>query len=67
MHRDLSWQPYRRQALEAAGQALYHTRKLIMNWTLQVVVVPVTDVDQAKDFYSRLGAYVSQHQTPLQF
>ncbi|HEY7469361.1 MAG TPA: VOC family protein [Acidimicrobiia bacterium] len=27
-----------------------------MNWTLEVVVVPVSDVDRAKDFYSsRLG------------
>jgi len=24
-----------------------------MNWTLEVVVVPVTDVDRAKDFYAR--------------
>jgi catechol 2,3-dioxygenase-like lactoylglutathione lyase family enzyme len=30
-----------------------------MNWTLEVVVVPVADVDRAKDFYSqRLGFHV---------
>jgi catechol 2,3-dioxygenase-like lactoylglutathione lyase family enzyme len=24
----------------------------MMNWTLEVIVVPVTDVDRAKDFYA---------------
>ncbi|APA95268.1 VOC family protein [Nocardia seriolae] len=30
-----------------------------MNWTLEVVIVPVTDVDRAKEFYSdKLGFHV---------
>ena len=36
-----------------------------MNWTLEVVVVPVSDVDRAKAFYAeRLGFYVD-HDTQI--
>lgn len=36
-----------------------------MNWTLEVVVVPVSDVDRAKDFYSeKLGLNVD-HDTVI--
>ena len=35
-----------------------------MNWTLEVVVVPVTDVDRAKDFYAdQLGFNVDHDMT----
>ncbi|NED68813.1 glyoxalase, partial [Streptomyces sp. SID10244] len=26
-----------------------------MDWTLEVAFLPVTDVDRAKDFYTRIG------------
>ena len=26
-----------------------------MNWTLELVILPVSDVDRAKDFYSKIG------------
>ncbi|EON30648.1 glyoxalase-superfamily protein [Gordonia terrae C-6] len=29
-----------------------------MNWTLELVILPVTDVDRARDFYSRIGFHV---------
>ncbi len=32
-----------------------------MNWTLEVVIVPVSDVDRAKDFYSRQLGFVVDH------
>ncbi len=32
-----------------------------MNWTLEVVVVPVTDIDRAKDFYSRKLGFAVDH------
>ncbi|WP_040813853.1 VOC family protein [Nocardia concava] len=36
-----------------------------MNWTLEVVIVPVTDVDRAKDFYSnKLGFHVDHDTSP---
>ncbi|MFE3191119.1 VOC family protein [Nocardia sp. NPDC059240] len=36
-----------------------------MNWTLEVVVVPVSDVDRAKDFYSdKLGFHVDHDVRP---
>lgn len=36
-----------------------------MNWTLEVVVVPVSDVDRAREFYaSRLGFHVD-HDTKI--
>ena len=35
-----------------------------MNWTLEVVVVPVSDVDRAKEFYAdRLGFHVDHDTT----
>ena len=35
-----------------------------MNWTLEVVVVPVSDVDRAKDFYAvQLGFHVDHDTT----
>ncbi|WP_280271525.1 VOC family protein [Nocardia wallacei] len=36
-----------------------------MNWTLEVVIVPVSDIDRAKEFYrDRLG-FVVDHDTPI--
>lgn len=32
-----------------------------MNWTLEVVIVPVSDIDRAKDFYSRKLGFVIDH------
>ncbi len=33
-----------------------------MNWTLEVVIVPVSDVDRAKEFYaSKLGFAVARY------
>lgn len=29
-----------------------------MNWTLELVILPVTDVDRARDFYSGIGFHV---------
>jgi catechol 2,3-dioxygenase-like lactoylglutathione lyase family enzyme len=34
-----------------------------MDWKLEVVVVPVTDVDQAKRFYSEQAGFVIDHDT----
>jgi catechol 2,3-dioxygenase-like lactoylglutathione lyase family enzyme len=34
-----------------------------MNWTLEVVVVPVSDVDKAKDFYSERLSFHVDHDT----
>ncbi|MGW4530734.1 VOC family protein [Nocardia sp. NPDC004340] len=36
-----------------------------MNWTLEVVIVPVSDVDRAKDFYAgKLGFHVDHDTQP---
>jgi catechol 2,3-dioxygenase-like lactoylglutathione lyase family enzyme len=32
-----------------------------MNWTLEVVVVPVADVDRAKEFYTEKAGFVLDH------
>ncbi|PXX65205.1 catechol 2,3-dioxygenase-like lactoylglutathione lyase family enzyme [Nocardia tenerifensis] len=32
-----------------------------MHWTLEVVVVPVSDIDRAEDFYSRKLGFVVDH------
>ncbi len=34
-----------------------------MNWTLEVIVVPVSDVDRAKDFYHRQVGFAVDHDT----
>ena len=36
-----------------------------MNWTLEVVVVPVADVDRAKDFYAERLGFNVDHDTKL--
>ncbi|NNH75535.1 glyoxalase [Nocardia uniformis] len=36
-----------------------------MNWTLEVVIVPVTDVDRAKDFYSNQLGFTVDHDTKI--
>jgi catechol 2,3-dioxygenase-like lactoylglutathione lyase family enzyme len=35
-----------------------------MNWTLEVVIVPVSDLDRAKAFYERVGFHVD-HDTKI--
>jgi catechol 2,3-dioxygenase-like lactoylglutathione lyase family enzyme len=36
-----------------------------MNWTLEVVVVPVTDIDRAKDFYADQLGFHLDHDTRI--
>ena len=36
-----------------------------MNWTLEVVVVPVSDIDRAKDFYHRQLGFSVDHDTRI--
>lgn len=36
-----------------------------MNWTLEVVVVPVTDVDRAKSFYEDQLGFIVDHDTKV--
>ena len=36
-----------------------------MNWTLEVVVVPVSDVDRAKEFYAERLGFAVDHDTDL--
>jgi len=36
-----------------------------MNWTLEVVVVPVSDVDRAKTFYSEQLGFNVDHDTRI--
>jgi catechol 2,3-dioxygenase-like lactoylglutathione lyase family enzyme len=36
-----------------------------VNWTLEVVVVPVSDIDRAKDFYARKLGFNVDHDTVI--
>jgi len=36
-----------------------------MNWTLEVVVVPVTDIDRAKAFYAEKLSFNVDHDTKI--
>src|SRR5262249_33090671 len=41
---------------DVGGAAARNVRRKIMNWTLELIVVPVTDIDRAKAFYvDRVG------------
>lgn len=36
-----------------------------MNWTLEVVIVPVSDIDRAKDFYAGKLGFTVDHDTTI--
>ena len=36
-----------------------------MNWTLEVVIVPVSDIDRAKQFYAEKLGFVVDHDTAM--
>ncbi|MEN2740199.1 GNAT family N-acetyltransferase [Microbacterium sp. X-17] len=35
-----------------------------MDWKIELIFVPVTDVDRAKEFYERIGFHADHDQTP---
>ncbi len=37
-----------------------------MDWKIELIFVPVTDVDRAKDFYVRIGFHADHDQTPFE-
>jgi catechol 2,3-dioxygenase-like lactoylglutathione lyase family enzyme len=37
-----------------------------MDWKIELIFVPVTDVDRAKEFYARIGWNVDHDQTPFE-
>jgi uncharacterized protein YndB with AHSA1/START domain/catechol 2,3-dioxygenase-like lactoylglutathione lyase family enzyme len=45
--------------------ALLKERMTTMNWTLEVVIVPVSDVDRAKEFYAEKLGFVVDHDTTV--
>ncbi|MGY5282113.1 VOC family protein, partial [Nocardia gipuzkoensis] len=36
-----------------------------MNWTLEVVIVPVSDIDRAKQFYAEQLGFAVDHDTKI--
>ncbi|GAA4052098.1 SRPBCC domain-containing protein [Nonomuraea soli] len=44
-------------------QAFRRLDRVLMNWTLEVVVVPVSDVDRAKEFYADKLGFKVDHDT----
>lgn len=47
----MSFRGDRRYTAQKVGSPPIATRRLIVDWTLELVVVPVSDVDRAKAFY----------------
>ena len=37
-----------------------------MDWKIELIFVPVTDVDRAKEFYERIGFHADHDQTPVE-
>jgi catechol 2,3-dioxygenase-like lactoylglutathione lyase family enzyme len=37
-----------------------------MEWKIELIFVPVTDVDRAKDFYVKIGFHADHDQTPME-
>jgi catechol 2,3-dioxygenase-like lactoylglutathione lyase family enzyme len=48
-----------------ADERLQHEEAERMNWTLAVVVVPVSDIDRAKDFYHHQLGFSVDHDTTI--
>jgi catechol 2,3-dioxygenase-like lactoylglutathione lyase family enzyme len=42
-----------------------HERRRMMKWTLEVVVVPVSDIDRAKTFYAEKLGFQVDHDTKM--
>jgi catechol 2,3-dioxygenase-like lactoylglutathione lyase family enzyme len=40
------------------------TDETVMDWRIELIFVPVTDVDVAKEFYTRIGFHPDHDQTP---
>ena len=36
-----------------------------MDWKIELIFVPVSDVDRAKEFYERIGFHADHDQTPM--
>ncbi len=47
----MSFRGGRRYTAQKVGSPPIATRRIIVDWTLELVVVPVSDVDRAKAFY----------------
>jgi catechol 2,3-dioxygenase-like lactoylglutathione lyase family enzyme len=41
------------------------TQETAMDWRIELIFVPVTDVDVAKEFYTRIGFHPDHDQTPF--
>ncbi|WP_295012107.1 VOC family protein [uncultured Microbacterium sp.] len=37
-----------------------------MDWKIELIFVPVTDVDRAKEFYQRIGFHADHDSTPME-
>lgn len=37
-----------------------------MDWKIELIFVPVSDVDRSKDFYSKIGFHADHDQTPVE-
>ena len=37
-----------------------------MDWKIELIYVPVTDVDRAKDFYEKIGFHADHDQVPFE-
>ena len=37
-----------------------------MDWKIELIFVPVTDVDRSKEFYERIGFHADHDQTPFE-
>jgi catechol 2,3-dioxygenase-like lactoylglutathione lyase family enzyme len=57
------------QPVGSLDEAVVHLgdleRRYVMNWTLEVVVVPVSDVDRAKAFYAEQLGFNVDHDTRI--
>jgi catechol 2,3-dioxygenase-like lactoylglutathione lyase family enzyme len=50
-------------SLATLGRATFGTRKPVMDWKLELVVIPVSDVDRAKHFYGDQLGFIVDHDT----
>ncbi len=56
----------RRLAAERFERPQILKEEPLMDWKIELIFVPVTDVDRAKEFYVKIGFHADHDQTPME-
>ena len=57
--------PLRNVELQGIPSGMPNREGTLMDWKIELIFVPVTDVDRAKDFYEKIGFHADHDQVPF--